>query len=82
MAFATIKISSQDAMNTPNRVVYESETVTAYESLIPLDYDTAQKVFFVTGKDGEEFGQYETEEKAVHIGVQATQLNEMRAFMD
>ena len=82
MAYTKISISHTEANETPNRIFYESETVIAYESLIPYDYDTAHKVYFVTGKDGEEFGQYETEDKAAHIATQATQLIEMRAFMD
>lgn len=80
MAYAKVQISSREAMETSNRVFYESETVTAYETLIPYDFDTANRVFFVTGKDGEEFGQFETEEKAEEIAVQATQYYEMKAF--
>lgn len=80
MAFETVRISSREAQETPNRTYYESETVTAYESLIPYDYHTARKIHFVTGKDGREFGQYETEEKALQIASEATQWYEMQSF--
>lgn len=82
MAYATVKISSREASETPNRVFYDSETVQAYESLIAYDYDTARRVFFVTGKDGEEFGQFETEEIATKIAISATQYNELKANLD
>lgn len=80
MAYQKVQISHRAANETPNRVYYESETVTAYESLIPYDYETAQKIHFVTGKDGQEFGQFETEEKATEIASQATQWYEQQAF--
>lgn len=80
MAYQKTSISSQDAMETPARVYYQSETVRAYESLIPYDYDTAHKVHFVTGVDGREFGQFETEEKAIQIACEATQWYEQQAF--
>ena len=82
MAFDKIKISSQEAQATPARVFYESETVEGSERLIPDDYETALRKFFVVGKDGEEFGEYETEEKAIDIAVQATQHYEMKSFAD
>lgn len=80
MIFETVKISHREAQETPIRTYYESETVIAYESLIPIDYETARKVHFVTGKDGREFGQYVNEELAEKIASEATQWYEQQAF--
>lgn len=80
MAYETVRISHLKAQETPARIYYESDTVTAYESLIPYDYDTAHKVHFVSGKDGEEFGQFESETEALKIASKATQWYEMGAF--
>lgn len=80
--FETVRIDHVEAMNTPSDIVYESETVRVYKTLIPYDYDNAHIIFFVTGVNGDEFGQFGDEEKAIERGAEATRYYEQLAYIN
>ena len=71
MTFQTVKISSEAAMDSPIKVVFDLNGVQAYSSLIPQTYTHAKVVWFVSDNQGGEYGQFKSqlrsEEHAVKI---------------
>jgi NADPH-dependent curcumin reductase CurA len=63
--FAITRISQQAAMETPARTVFNESGISAYESLIPETPNTATRVFFVSGANGDEYGQFATDILAI-----------------
>tara|TARA_Y100001936_G_C16025465_1_gene642221 strand:- start:459 stop:734 length:276 start_codon:yes stop_codon:yes gene_type:complete len=62
--FTLTRISSEAAMETPPRHFFDRDGITAYESLVPNTHREARRIFYVSGKNGDEFGQFPTEVEA------------------
>ncbi len=59
--FTITRISQQAAMETPAREFFRDNSIYAYESLVPNTPREATRVFFVSGDNGDEFGQFKSE---------------------
>ncbi|WP_274644712.1 hypothetical protein [Pseudomonas serbica] len=62
--YELVKIDSQSAMNAPKDVYFDTDGVSAYSCLIPENNELAKRVHFVSGADGDEYGQFTTKDKA------------------
>lgn len=58
--YEMVKIKSDVAMTTPKEVYFQQGGVSAYSCLIPFDHEHAQRIHFVSGADGDEYGQFRT----------------------
>lgn len=62
--FTVTRINQSAAMEMPPREFFRSNDIYAYESLIPQTPREATRVYFVSGTNGDEFGQFSTEAEA------------------
>lgn len=62
--YELVKADSQSVMKTPSDVYFDQDGIKAYSCLIPETHDLAKRVHFVTGSDGEEYGQFKNEQLA------------------
>ncbi|MCD1124845.1 hypothetical protein LPW36_02140 [Jinshanibacter sp. LJY008] len=65
MSFEIVRIGSEAVMNTAPECVFNRNDIQVRGSLIPLTRSEAQRVWFVSSIHGDEFGQFETKEKAI-----------------
>lgn len=72
--YELVKADSQSAMNTPRHVYFDTDGVSAYSCLIPETHDLAKRVHFVSGADGNEYGQFTTEDKAKEKAASVVRL--------
>lgn len=59
-----VTVDSQTALAAPRECYFNEEGITAYSCLIPQTLSVAKVVHFVTGADGEEYGQFATKASA------------------
>ena len=55
---------------------YRNNGVYAYASEIPQTYTTSKTVHFVSGDNGDEFGQFETQQQAIDKAVEMAKFSE------
>lgn len=60
----------------PSQKLFEENGVYVNKSFIPYCYETTKIVFFVSGTNGDEFGQYETAEAAINKAKEMAQYPE------
>lgn len=58
------RVPCTDAFDCRSVIHTVTDKLYISESLIPYDYKTATVVFFLSGANGDEFGQFSTLEKA------------------
>lgn len=62
--FEMVNVDSQTALATPQDRYFDSGGIAAYSCLIPVSHAVAKVVHFVSGADGEEYGQFATKARA------------------
>lgn len=62
--FELVNVDNQTALATPQDRYFEVDGIVAYSCLIPETHAVAKVVHFVTGADGEEYGQFATKARA------------------
>lgn len=62
--FELVTVDSQTALAAPRECYFDEDGITAYSCLIPQTLSVAKIIHFVTGADGEEYGQFATKAKA------------------
>lgn len=62
--FELVNVHSQTALAAPRECYFNEEGITAYSCLIPQTRTVAKVVHFVSGADGEEYGQFATKARA------------------
>ena len=64
-----VYVNNEKAMQGGKKV-FNHKGVYVYESLIPYTFTSAHKVFFVSGVDGKEYGQFASQDRAVEKALQ------------
>lgn len=59
------KVKCSNALDIPSKTHFHKNGIYVSESLIPYDYETATIIFFVSGDNGDEFGQFPSLQKAL-----------------
>lgn len=77
MTYESIRIDSQTAMETPSVEYFRENGVYAYSSLIPQTYTEAFRIHFVCDSNGNEYGQYLTQEAATKKALKMAKLPEI-----
>lgn len=62
--YELVTVDSQTALAAPRERYFDEDGITAYSCLIPQTLSVAKVVHFVTGSDGEEYGQFATKARA------------------
>lgn len=62
--FKVVNVHRDVAMQTPKKEYFRDQGISAYSCLIPQTRNVAHEVHFVSGDDGEEYGQFDDEQKA------------------
>lgn len=62
--YELVTIGSEAALAAPRDVYFNEGGVSAYSCLIPLDRNRSQRIHFVSGADGDEYGQFRCKELA------------------
>lgn len=65
MRYQQIRLPSEEHQYTPPGIFYQNNGVYAYLSLVPYDYNHVTVVYFVSGTNGDEFGQFKNIEDAI-----------------
>lgn len=68
-SFEFVRVNKEAAMKIPAHVYFNECGVSAYSCPIPQSPDMAKIVHFVSGADGNEFGQYPTQERAKDVAA-------------
>lgn len=63
--YELVRIPSAAAMAAPREEYFNDSGVTAYSCLIPFDHEHAQRIHFVSGSDGKEYGQFTSKGRAL-----------------
>lgn len=66
-SFEFVNVHKDVAMNTPAHIYFNESGVSAYSCPIPQSPGMAKIVHFVSGTDGEEYGQYATSVRAMEV---------------
>ena len=74
--FETVKVAASVALATPSCEFFRENGVYAYSSLIPETRTHAKRVYFVSGSNGDEFGQFSTKELAFPVAAALAKLSE------
>lgn len=80
--YELVKADSQSALKTPRHVYFDTDGITAYSCLIPESHDMAKRVHFVSGADGDEYGQFKTEEKAKGKAASVVRMDKSKDASD
>lgn len=62
--YELVHIDHEAAMKAPKDVYFDQDGVTAYSCLIPQNFSVAKRIHFVSGSDGDEYGQFKSEARA------------------
>lgn len=73
--YERLRVDFRTAMDAPPDIVFNENGVKAYASLIPYDDDYATKVWFVSGDNGDEFGQYPNKSLALSAAIAVSKMN-------
>jgi len=74
--YERIRIGFQAAMNTPVHEYFRENGVYAYSTLIPETHNWAKRVHFVSGSNGDEFGQFPSQSQALQMALRMAKLSE------
>jgi len=76
--FKVVSISKDAAMNSPRHQYFNDKGISAYSCLIPQTHDTAHIVHFVSGADGQEYGQFDDDKKARQCAIEAVRAQRIK----
>lgn len=71
-----IKINSDTAMNTPSEILFDNNGVYVSKTLIPQTHEYSEIVYFVSGANGDEFGQFNNAADAIKKAEKMAEYSE------
>ena len=72
--FERVKICSTEAFDTPSKVIFAENGIFVRKTLIPEDYNVSKIVYFVSGSNGDEFGQFDNSKDAIEKALKLSML--------
>jgi len=63
--FEIIRVSGRSAWEMPSKEIYRNGSIYISKNVIPQTHTYAIYVYFVSGDNGDEFGQFATAEEAI-----------------